>query len=452
MKITVYGAGYVGLVSAACFAELGHDVLCADIDAAKIDRLQAADIPFYEPDLAQLVQRHGASQRLTFTVDLAAAVKFSPVQFICVGTPPKSDGASDLQSVFRVAQTIARYMHDQTLIVNKSTVPVGTANQIEHVVQQTLQTCDKSVAFTVASNPEFLREGKAVWDFMHPDRVIVGSEHPHARQVLQTLYQPLCTPERPLLMMDTRTAELSKYAANAMLACRISFMNEMANLAERFDADITQVQQALGYDPRIGPQFLAAGCGYGGSCFPKDVSALLHCANEVNYPAILLQAIHSVNQAQKQVLFNKVKDYFAQHLYQKTIAVWGLAFKPDTDDIREAPSLTLIENLLAAGATVKAYDPQAMSNVAEHFPNQPHLQMATSPLACCNQADALVLVTEWPQFLQQDWQAVQQALRQPVIFDGRNVLDRHRLQQHGFTYRAIGRPHSSAILAQSVIA
>jgi UDPglucose 6-dehydrogenase len=439
MKITVYGAGYVGLVSAACFAKLGHEVFCVDVDTDKIEQLSAGHVPFYEPELAELVQYYMESGRLLFGTDLAAAVAFSPVQFICVGTPPKKDGASDLQYVFRVAQTIAHYMRDDKLIVNKSTVPVGTAREIRHVVQQTLRQQGKNVSFTVASNPEFLREGKAVWDFMQPDRVIVGVEQESAARVLRQLYDPLCDEERPLLVMDTNTAELSKYAANAMLACRISFMNEMANLAERFGADITQVAQSLGYDPRIGPQFLAAGCGYGGSCFPKDVTALLHAAHEINQPATLLQAIHTVNQAQKQVLFNKVKDYFDRHLYQKTIAIWGLAFKPDTDDIRQAPSLTLIENLLAAGATVKAYDPQAMTNVEAHFADRANLQLCDSPLDCCAEADALVLVTEWPLFMTMDWNTVKQTLRQPVVFDGRNALNAQALLAAGFTYFAIGR-------------
>ena len=445
MKLTMIGTGYVGLVSGACLADVGNEVLCLDLDATKIARLQAGEIPIHEPGLEDVVRRNVAACRLSFTTDVAQAVAFGAVQFIAVGTPPGEDGSADLQHVLEAARNIGRHMTSYKLVVDKSTVPVGTADQVRQAVAGELSARGAAQAFSVVSNPEFLKEGAAVEDFMRPERIVVGSADERAARLMREIYAPFNRSRDRLVMMDVRSAELTKYAANAMLATRISFMNELANLSEALGADIEAVRQGIGSDSRIGHQFLYPGCGYGGSCFPKDVRALIRTARQdAGMELRVLDAVESVNAAQRGVLVQKVRRRFGQDLSGRHFGLWGLAFKPDTDDMREAPSRYLLDGLLGAGATVRAYDPVAMKEAHRTIGSTPGLSYATDPMDALTGADALLIATEWKQFRSPDFDAVASALKQPVIFDGRNLYHPQPLIDRGFEYHCIGRPSALA--------
>ena len=439
MKISIFGTGYVGLVSGACLAEVGNDVLCVDIDEQKVAALRQGVIPIYEPDLDSLVERNVAAGRLRFTTEAAEGVEHGLLQFIAVGTPPDEDGSADLQHVLKVAETIAGHMDEYRVVVDKSTVPVGTADKVSKTISSVLEDRGVQVDFDVVSNPEFLKEGAAVGDFMKPDRIIIGTDSPQAAELLHALYAPFNRNHDRLITMDIRSAELTKYAANAMLATKISFMNELANLAEQLGADIEQVRQGIGADSRIGYSFIYPGCGYGGSCFPKDVSALERTANEVGYQAQLLEAVEAVNRRQKQVLFRKILEHFQGNLQGKRIALWGLAFKPNTDDMRDAPSRVLMEALWEAGAEVVAFDPVAMDEARRIYGDRSDLVLVDTPEQALQDADALAVVTEWNIFRSPDFQALKESLAAPVIFDGRNIYDPAMLREQGFTYYGIGR-------------
>ncbi|RFA30260.1 UDP-glucose 6-dehydrogenase [Alkalilimnicola ehrlichii] len=439
MKITIFGTGYVGLVTGTCFAEVGNDVVCVDVDADKIERLNKGEVPIYEPGLEELVDRNRKAGRLRFTTDAKAGVEHGLFQFIAVGTPPDEDGSADLQYVLAVAGTIAEHMSDYKVVVDKSTVPVGTADKVRARIAEVLAKRGASLEFDVVSNPEFLKEGAAVNDFMKPDRIIVGTDNPRTTELLRALYAPFNRNHDRLIDMDIRSAELTKYAANAMLATKISFMNELANLADRLGADIEHVRIGIGSDPRIGYSFIYPGCGYGGSCFPKDVQALARTASEVGYDAQLLQSVEDVNLRQKEVLFAKIKQHFGD-LAGRRIALWGLAFKPETDDMREAASRRLMEALWEAGATVAAFDPEAMEEASRIYGKRADLQLCSSAEQALEGADALAIVTEWSVFRSPDFAGMKQRLKQPVIFDGRNLYDPDRLAAQGFHYYAIGRP------------
>lgn len=439
MKITVVGTGYVGLVSGACLAEVGNNVMCLDVNAEKIRILEAGDIPIHEPGLLELVRRNAASGRLQFTTNVERAAHWGQVQFIAVGTPPDEDGSADLQYVVAAARNIGRYMNEYRVIVNKSTVPVGTADRVRAAVDEELKARNLSTEFSVLSNPEFLKEGAAVEDFMRPNRIIIGSEDPRAIEIMRALYAPFQRNHERIVTMDVRSAELTKYAANAMLATRITFMNELANLAELVGADIEQVRQGVGSDPRIGWQFLYAGCGYGGSCFPKDVQALLRTSQTAGKELRILHAVEAANAAQKQVLPIKMIKRFGNDLSGKRFALWGLAFKPNTDDMRQAPSLDLIAELFRRGATVCAYDPVATAEAQRIFGDEPRLSYAANPMEALVDADALAIVTEWKEFRSPDFAAIRKALNFPVIFDGRNLYDPKQMVAEGIEYYAIGR-------------
>ena len=439
MKVTIYGSGYVGLVTGACLAEVGNEVVCVDIDADKIQRLNNGEVPIHEPGLDQIIARNREAGRLRFTTDSEEGVSHGLFQFIAVGTPPDEDGSADLQYVLAVARTIAENMQDYKIVVNKSTVPVGTADKVRAELGRILTEQGKQVEFDVVSNPEFLKEGAAIDDFMKPDRIIVGTDNPRTAELLKALYAPFNRNHDRLIAMDIRSAELTKYAANAMLATKISFMNEVANLAEKLDADIEQVRVGIGSDPRIGYHFIYPGCGYGGSCFPKDVKALERSAREVDYQAELLQAVEAVNERQKRHLFEKIQSYFKEDLNGKTLAIWGLAFKPNTDDMREAPSRVLMEALWEAGAKVQAHDPVAMDEARRIYGEREDLQLTDSPMAALEGADGLALVTEWNVFRSPDFQVMKAALKTPVIFDGRNLYDPAFVKNQGFDYFGIGR-------------
>jgi len=439
MKVTVFGSGYVGLVTGACLAEVGNDVVCIDIDAGKIERLNRGEVPIYEPGLDAIIKRNMASNRLRFTTDVDMAVEHGLFQFIAVGTPPDEDGSADLQYVLAVARSIGERMTDYRVVVNKSTVPVGTADKVRDAVNAVQKELGKAVEFDVVSNPEFLKEGAAIEDFMKPDRIVVGTDNPRTTELLRALYSPFNRNHDRLVCMDIRSAELTKYAANAMLATKISFMNELANLAERLGADIEKVRVGIGSDPRIGYHFIYPGCGYGGSCFPKDVKALERTARDVNYPAELLQAVESVNDRQKLKVFEKLKAYFQGDLKSKTIAVWGLAFKPNTDDMREAPSRVLMEALWAEGAKVRAFDPVAMEETGRIYGERDDLVLSESADAALKGADALAIVTEWNVFRSPDFDFIKSALTRPAVFDGRNLYDPARMRSLGFDYFGIGR-------------
>ena len=439
MKVTVVGTGYVGLVSGACLAEMGNDVVCLDVDAAKIAILQGGGIPIHEPGLDQVVARNVAAGRLSFTTDVARAVAHGMLQFIAVGTPPDEDGSADLQYVLAAARSIGRHMDDYKVVVDKSTVPVGTADQVRAAVAAALSERGAAIDFAVVSNPEFLKEGAAVDDFMRPDRIIVGADDERAIRVMRDLYAPFQRNHDKLVVMDLRSAELTKYAANAMLATRISFMNELALLAERVGADIEQVRLGIGSDPRIGFGFLYAGCGYGGSCFPKDVKALIHTADEAGRGLQVLRAVESANEAQKRVLIDKIVRRFGGDLSGRSFALWGLAFKPNTDDMREAPSRVVIDELLARGAGVRAYDPIAMQEARRVLGERPRLSFADSAGDALQGADALVIVTEWKEFRSPDFARIRATLRQPVVFDGRNMFTPATVESFGIEYHAIGR-------------
>jgi UDPglucose 6-dehydrogenase len=432
------GTGYVGLVTGACFAEVGNDVLCLDLDEKKIRTLEGGGIPIYEPGLSEVVKRNVAAGRLHFTTDVARAVSFGTVQCIAVGTPPGEDGSADLKHVVAAARNVGRHMTDYKVVVDKSTVPVGTADKVRAAITEELAKRGAKVPFAVVSNPEFLKEGAAVDDFMRPDRVVVGSDDQQATHVMRALYAPFQRNHERLMVMDVRSAELTKYAANAMLATRISFMNELANLAEKLGCDIEEVRKGIGSDPRIGYQFLYAGIGYGGSCFPKDVKALLHTAAGAGSALPLLEAVETVNAEQKRVLARKIKKRFGK-LAGKRIAVWGLAFKPNTDDMREAPSRVLIEELLADGATVCAYDPVAMTAAKAELADLKGVSYAESPIAALDGADALAVVTEWKEFRSPDFDEIKKRLKTPVIFDGRNLYEPADLKRAGLEYYPVGR-------------
>ncbi len=439
MKITVFGSGYVGLVTGACLADVGNDVLCIDIDQRKIDMLNRGEIPIYEPGLGSIVHANTEAGRLRFTTDIAAGVGHGLFQFIAVGTPPDEDGSADLRYVLAVAQSIGEHIEEYKIVIDKSTVPVGTADKVRDKIEETLAKRNKNIGFDVVSNPEFLKEGAAINDFMKPDRIVIGTDNPRTTELLRTLYTPFNRNHDRLIAMDIRSAELTKYAANAMLATKISFMNELANMAELLGADIEQVRLGIGSDPRIGYSFIYPGCGYGGSCFPKDVQALERTANQIGYEAHLLEAVEKVNNNQKTRLFDKIEKHFGADLNGKTIALWGLAFKPNTDDMRAAPSRMLMEALWKKGVTVKAYDPEAMKEVQRIYGKRRDLILCKSPEEALDNADALAIVTEWKLFRSPNFETIKQKLSSAVIFDGRNLYTPDDLNKLGFTYYSIGR-------------
>jgi UDPglucose 6-dehydrogenase len=420
-------------------AEMGNHVLCYDIDEAKIDRLNNGEVPIYEPGLDAYIERNVEAGRLEFTSDVEKAVGYGLFQFVAVGTPPDEDGSADLKHVLAVAKSIGEHMDDYRIIVDKSTVPVGTADKVKAEIRKQLEARNKSLEFDVVSNPEFLKEGAAIGDFMKPDRIIVGTDNPRTTELLKTLYEPFNRNHDRVISMDVRSAELTKYAANAMLATKISFMNELANLAERFGADIENVRVGIGSDPRIGYHFIYPGAGYGGSCFPKDVRALARSAEGAGYEAQLLNAVEDVNNRQKHVVFEKIQSHYDGDLTGKTIAMWGLSFKPRTDDMREAPSRTIMESLWAAGAKVQAYDPEAMGEASRLYPDQDGLKLCESAQGALQGADALVIITEWQEFRSPDFDELKESLNDAVIFDGRNLYEPGAIEHFGLQYYAIGR-------------
>lgn len=442
MKICVIGSGYVGLVAGACFAESGNTVICVDVDEAKIEGLKQGIIPIYEPGLKEMVLRNSEEGRLSFTTDLAAAVKTSLINFIAVGTPPGEDGSADLQYVLAVARGIGRNMEGFKIIVDKSTVPVGTADKVRVAVREELETRGVSIEFDVVSNPEFLKEGAAIEDFMKPDRVVIGTDNVRTAEIMKELYEPFMRKHNRMIVMDIRSAEMTKYAANAMLATRISFMNQIANLCERMGADVSAVREGIGSDSRIGYDFLFPGPGYGGSCFPKDVKALVRTAEECSYDFLLLKAVEEVNERQKKVLADKLLAILGngakdKPLSGRTIACWGLSFKPRTDDMREAPSLTVIESLLAMGATVRAHDPEALKEAKKYFGDR--ITYSTSQYDILAGSDALVIITDWNEYRNPDFERVKGALKSPIVVDGRNLYKPDRMQAAGFCYVPLGR-------------
>ncbi|NHH85612.1 UDP-glucose/GDP-mannose dehydrogenase family protein [Cobetia sp. MB87] len=442
MKITVFGTGYVGLVTGTCLADVGHDVICMDVDAAKIDGLKQGEIPIFEPGLESMVLRNVEAGRLNFTTDARQAVEHGVLQFIAVGTPPDEDGSADLKYVLSVATTIGEHMNDYKVIIDKSTVPVGTADRVTARVAEVLAERGESIDFDVCSNPEFLKEGAALEDFTRGARIVVGTDSEKVRERMRECYAPYNRNHEKLMFMDVRAAELTKYAANAMLATKISFMNEISNLAERLGADIEEVRRGIGSDPRIGYHFIYPGCGYGGSCFPKDVQALARTASQIGYDAELLTAVESVNKRQKVTLFDKLSRAFDGDLKGKTIAVWGLAFKPNTDDMRDAPSRTLMEALWAAGATVQAYDPEAMKECRRIYGERDELVLVADRQQAVKGADALVVCTEWKEFRTLDGEWLKAQLGFPVVVDGRNLFEPAAMKAAGLMYYAVGRGDS----------
>lgn len=442
MKVTVFGTGYVGLVTGTCLADVGHDVLCVDIDQKKVDNLKNGIIPIFEPGLDSIVKQAVQNGLLNFTTDVDVAVNHGELQFIAVGTPSGEDGSADLQYVVAVAKTIGQRMSSYKVVVNKSTVPIGTAEKVSDALASALKLRGVQVPFDVVSNPEFLKEGAAINDFMKPDRIVVGTDSEKAEKLLRELYAPFNRNHDRMIFMDVRSAELTKYAANAMLATKISFINEMANLAEKLGADIEQVRNGIGADPRIGYHFIYPGCGYGGSCFPKDVKALINIAKNVDYKASLMEAVDQVNQVQKGKLFSYVSKHFDGQLKGKTFALWGLSFKPNTDDMREAPSRVLIEALWAAGAKVQAYDPVAMDETQHIYGLRDDLKLVGTKEAALEKADALIICTEWKIFRAPNFELIKSALANPVVFDGRNLYEPERMHEQGFEYYAVGRGKS----------
>ena len=439
MKVTVIGSGYVGLVSGACLADTGNDVLCLDLDERKIAMLEAGRIPIYEPGLEAMVKRNVEAGRLRFTTDIAKSVAHGNIQFIAVGTPPGEDGSADLSHVTAAARNIGRHLDHYCVVVDKSTVPVGTADRVREAIADELAKRGSTQEFAVVSNPEFLKEGAAIEDFLKPDRIVVGSDDDRATQLMRQLYQPFQRNHERMIVMDVRSAELTKYAANAMLATRISFMNELANLAERVGADIERVRQGIGADPRIGYHFLYAGTGYGGSCFPKDVKALLRTGEDAGLSLRILRAVEDANEAQKSVLLEKLDRRYGADVRGMKIAMWGLAFKPNTDDMREAPSRVIIEGLLDRGATVVAYDPVAEEEAQRHIGERAGLAYAPSPMAALADADILLIVTEWKEFRSPDFEAIAARLARKAIFDGRNMYEPSIVRECGLEYHGIGR-------------
>ena len=444
MRVSIFGTGYVGLVTGACLAHSGHSVMCVDVDKEKVKRLRAGDIPIYEPGLEGIVLEGVSQERLQFTTDAKEAVDFAEIIFIAVGTPPDEDGAADLRYVLQVAASVGEHMQDYRLVINKSTVPVGSADKVKNKIAETLSVRGSDLLFDVASNPEFLKEGAAVNDFLKPDRIIVGRDSEKVEALMRELYAPFNRNHDRLMFMDVRSAELTKYAANAMLATKISFMNEMSRVAEKLGANIELVRKGIGSDPRIGYQFIYPGCGYGGSCFPKDVKALVQTANGVDEPAELLSAVESVNEQQKHVLFAKLKQHFGETLKGRTIAIWGLSFKPNTDDMREAPSRVLMEALWAMNVRVQAYDPEAMTETARIYGEREDLKLVKTPYEALQNADALVVCTEWQAFRSPDWQRVSEILNHRVVVDGRNLYEPEWLTSRGFDYYSIGRVPAKA--------
>ena len=439
MKVTIIGTGYVGLVTGACLAEMGNDVMCVDLDERKIGMLQDGKVPIHEAGLQQVIRRNVEGGRLHFTTDVPAAVQHGTLQFIGVGTPPDEDGSADLQHVLAAARNIGRHMTDYKVVIDKSTVPVGTADKVKAAIASELTQRGVNLDFAVVSNPEFLKEGAAVDDFMRPDRVIIGADDERAVWLMRALYAPFVRNRDRMLLMDVRSAEFTKYAANAMLATRISFMNELALLAERVGADIELVRQGIGSDPRIGTHFLYAGTGYGGSCFPKDVKALVREGQNNGLKLQVLTAVEAANARQKTVLVDKVVQRFGENLNGRQFALWGLAFKPDTDDMREAPSRVIIDELLKRGATVKAYDPVAMNEARKVMSDAPGLSFANDQAGALQGSDALLIVTEWRQFKSPDFEQIRNTLTQPVVFDGRNLYDPAMMKALGIDYHGIGR-------------
>jgi len=439
MRVTIFGSGYVGLVTGACLADAGNHVMCVDVDAAKIERLKRGDVPIHELGLEALIKRNAEAGRIEFTTDAVKAVAHGLFQLIAVGTPPGEDGSADLRYVLAVARTIATHLSRYSIVITKSTVPVGTADKVRAQIEQTLRERGAKVEFDVVSNPEFLKEGAAIADFMKPDRVVVGTDNPRTTELMRALYEPFTRNHDRLIVMDIRSSELTKYAANAMLATKISFMNELANIAERVGADIEKVRIGIGSDPRIGYSFIYPGTGYGGSCFPKDVQALIRSSHEVGHEPQILNAVEAVNAQQKEVLFHKMQRHFADGLKGRTIALWGLAFKPQTDDMREAPSRTLIDLLLEAGASVQAYDPIAAAEAQRLYAGRPGLTLCRNAYEAAHGADALAIVTEWQEFRSPDFERLRETLKGPVIFDGRNLYDPPMVGRFGITYYAIGR-------------
>ncbi|ATF53476.1 UDP-glucose dehydrogenase family protein [Morganella morganii] len=439
MKVTVFGIGYVGLVQATVLAEVGHDVMCVDVDAKKVENLKNGVIPIFEPGLTPLVKKNYEEGRLSFTTDAALGVAHGTLQFIAVGTPPDEDGSADLQYVTAVARTIAQHMQDYKVVIDKSTVPVGTADKVNATIKATLAERGADIAYDVVSNPEFLKEGAAVADCMRPERIVIGCDNDRVIDIIRELYEPFNRNHDRMIVMDIRSAELTKYAANCMLATKISFMNEISNLAEMLGADIENVRQGIGSDSRIGYHFIYPGCGYGGSCFPKDVQALIRTAEHIGFTPRILRAVEEVNEQQKYKLPSFIKRHFGENLEGKTFAVWGLSFKPNTDDMREASSRILLQELWAAGAKVQAYDPEAMQEAQRIFGLRDDLALMGTKEAALHNADALVICTEWQSFRAPDFDAIKAELKTPVIFDGRNLYDPERLENRGFIYYGIGR-------------
>lgn len=444
MKVTVFGIGYVGLVQAAVLADVGHDVVCVDVDQNKVDNLKKGIIPIYEPGLTPIVESNFAEGRLKFTTDAAEGVKHGEVQFIAVGTPPDEDGSADLKYVLAVAETIATHMVKPKIVVDKSTVPVGTADRVSAKISDVLASRGESIDYFVVSNPEFLKEGAAVSDCMRPDRIVIGTDSDYVEGRMRELYAPFNRNHDRMIFMDVRSAELTKYAANCMLATKISFMNEMSNLAERLGADIENVRRGIGSDERIGYHFIYPGCGYGGSCFPKDVQALVRTADGIEYDAQLLKSVEAVNYKQKEVLFNRVNNYFKGELAGKTIALWGLSFKPNTDDMREASSRVLMEKLWEQGAKVRAFDPEAMEETQRIYGARPDLELVGTKEAALQGADLLVICTEWKAFRVPDFELIKSSLTHPVVIDGRNLYDPEIVEREGLEYYGIGRGRSIA--------
>lgn len=442
MRITIFGSGYVGLVTGACLADVGHEIVCVDIDSAKIDALNAGQVPIYEPGLENIISRNIDAGRLRFTTDAARAVEFGLLQFIAVGTPSDEDGSADLKYVLQVARTIATHMQEYKIIVDKSTVPVGTAEKVSACIAETLAERGVTVEYDVCSNPEFLKEGAAIEDFSRGSRIIVGTDSERVRQTMRSCYAPYNRLQDKLIFMDIRSAELTKYAANAMLATKISFINEISNLAEKLGADIEQVRHGIGSDPRIGYHFIYPGCGYGGSCFPKDVQALARTGDEAGHPLQLLEAVETINRRQKSQLFDKLKHALNGDLKGKTIALWGLAFKPNTDDMREAPSRTLMEALWAAGANVQAFDPEARDECQRIYGERDDLKLSQRRDETLEGADALVICTEWKAFRTVNFEMLKRTLAQPIIIDGRNLFEPDNVKQAGLDYYAMGRGDS----------
>lgn len=439
MKVTIFGSGYVGLVTGTCLAEVGNDVVCVDVDEDKINMLNSGGIPIYEPGLAELVKKNIDSGRLKFTTNLQDGVSHGLFQFIAVGTPPDEDGSADLQYVLAVAKSIGENMDDYRVVIDKSTVPIGTADKVTDVIIETLKSRGKKLDFDVVSNPEFLKEGAALEDFMKPDRIVIGTENVRTGELLKALYAPFNRSHDRLVIMDVRSAELTKYAANAMLATKISFMNELSNIAERTGANIENVRVGIGSDPRIGYHFIYPGAGYGGSCFPKDVNALAKTAEQYGYSPRLLHSVEAVNASQKEVLFNKISGHYKSALKGKTFALWGLSFKPNTDDMREAPSRVLMEQLWQEGAKVQAFDPKAMEETKRIYGDNSNLVFCKTAHDALEGADALVVITEWNVFRSPDFEKIKSTLSEPVIFDGRNIYDPDMMKSNGFEYYSIGR-------------